>query len=252
MSNLITTKHIYLVRHGQSEWNVHNSRGKPGMSDSKLTELGESQAKITGIYLNQKIKDHESNRLAIFSSSLVRASATASIIAKQIEHSDPIIIDDNLIEVQTNFVDSNNNKRTYSQWKKTDDYIEASNLIKKSNALEIIDPIHAHTLRELANNIFVTKLGMEHDNDQEQRIVQFWNNMINTNYSIIVVVSHKNILRTLNKYLMNCAHPPFGNLRYGTNCTIEYIVHYHCDNQRNGQNKHEIKTLPNTIHLSSL
>lgn len=64
---------IYLVRHGESEWNV---RGLiQGQSDSALTQKGEAQA----LKLAKELKAIKFD--AVFSSDLMRAKNTADIIA---------------------------------------------------------------------------------------------------------------------------------------------------------------------------
>jgi 2,3-bisphosphoglycerate-dependent phosphoglycerate mutase len=67
---------IYLVRHGETEWNVANRL--QGQSDSPLTSAGKLQAKDVAVALKH-IKFS-----AIYSSDLGRAQETAQIIA--LEH----------------------------------------------------------------------------------------------------------------------------------------------------------------------
>src|SRR3989338_10264961 len=63
---------LYLVRHGETEWNV--KKINQGQSESFLTEVGIQQAKETG----QKLKNVKFD--AIFSSDLSRTYKTAEII----------------------------------------------------------------------------------------------------------------------------------------------------------------------------
>jgi broad specificity phosphatase PhoE len=63
---------LYLVRHGETEWNVQGIT--QGQSESFLTEIGVKQAEETGEKL-RSVKFH-----AIFSSDLSRAHKTAEII----------------------------------------------------------------------------------------------------------------------------------------------------------------------------
>ena len=69
-----TSTTIYLVRHGQTEWNAQNII--QGQKDASLTEVGLNQAK--------KIKELCKNIPfeAVFSSDLGRAHNTAKIIAQ--------------------------------------------------------------------------------------------------------------------------------------------------------------------------
>ncbi len=64
---------IYIVRHGETEWNLQHRF--QGQKDSPLTALGFSQAKT----LAQSLKNIAFD--AIFSSDLLRAKRTAKIIA---------------------------------------------------------------------------------------------------------------------------------------------------------------------------
>jgi probable phosphoglycerate mutase len=68
---------IYLVRHGQTEFN--RERRIQGHVDSPLTELGVRQAKAVGRLLADLIRDPEGWR--IVSSPLGRARSTAEIVA---------------------------------------------------------------------------------------------------------------------------------------------------------------------------
>ncbi len=63
---------LYLVRHGETEWNVQKIN--QGQSESSLTKLGVQQAKERA----ENLKDVEFD--AIFSSDLLRAYVTAEII----------------------------------------------------------------------------------------------------------------------------------------------------------------------------
>jgi len=63
---------LYLVRHGETEWNVQKIN--QGQSESSLTEIGIKQAKETA----EKLKNVKFD--AIFSSDLSRAYKTAEIV----------------------------------------------------------------------------------------------------------------------------------------------------------------------------
>lgn len=76
---------IYLVRHGQTDWNVMGKN--QGWSDIEMNETGIEQAKL----LAKQIKGIEFD--IVFSSPLKRALKTAEII-----HNGDIIIDERIIE----------------------------------------------------------------------------------------------------------------------------------------------------------
>ena len=71
---------IYLVRHGQTEFN--RERRIQGHVDSPLTELGQRQARAVGGLLSDLIRDPAGWR--IVSSPLGRARSTAEIIAARL------------------------------------------------------------------------------------------------------------------------------------------------------------------------
>jgi broad specificity phosphatase PhoE len=85
---------IYLVRHGQTEFNLE--RRHHGYVDSPLTELGREQARRAGEALAALIDPRDS---VIFSSPLGRALQTAKIIADVAAVERSIIIDPDLMEI---------------------------------------------------------------------------------------------------------------------------------------------------------
>jgi uncharacterized phosphatase len=72
---------IYLVRHGETDWN--RERRIQGSTDIPLNDTGRSQAEATGRLLARREWD------AVIASPLSRAYETASIIAKTIGLSEP-------------------------------------------------------------------------------------------------------------------------------------------------------------------
>jgi probable phosphoglycerate mutase len=73
---------IYLVRHGETDWN--RERRIQGSSDIPLNSTGQAQAKTTGELLSRRQWD------GIFTSPLSRAMETAQIIADQVGLPAPI------------------------------------------------------------------------------------------------------------------------------------------------------------------
>lgn len=85
---------IYLVRHGQTEFN--RERRIQGHVDSPLTELGVRQAKAVGRLLRDLVREPDGWR--IVSSPLGRAHATARIIAERLDGL-PVELDERLKEM---------------------------------------------------------------------------------------------------------------------------------------------------------
>ena len=85
---------IYLVRHGQTQY---NAAGRwQGQVDSPPTELGITQATAVA----EKLKTlTQGSTTAIFASPLSRAHHTAKIIAKKVSSENDIILDPRLMEI---------------------------------------------------------------------------------------------------------------------------------------------------------
>ena len=85
---------IYLLRHGQTEWNVQGRY--QGQLDSPLTELGEKQAKESALKLKKYINIESTT---FFASPLGRAKATALLMATTLgKKSSEIIFEKNIQE----------------------------------------------------------------------------------------------------------------------------------------------------------
>jgi probable phosphoglycerate mutase len=85
---------IYLVRHGQTAFNLEQRHH--GHTDSPLTELGREQARRAGETLATLIDPRD---CVIFSSPLGRALQTANIIADVTAVQRPLIVAADLIEI---------------------------------------------------------------------------------------------------------------------------------------------------------
>lgn len=76
---------LFLVRHGQSEFNLI---GEEAGSDSPLTELGWNQARRAGEWLQDRGPFD-----AFYSSPLVRARQTSEVVSRQVDAPAPIVLD---------------------------------------------------------------------------------------------------------------------------------------------------------------
>ena len=94
--NFMQHPEIYLVRHGETEWNV--SKHYQGQLDSRLTANGENQAAAMGKHLADVFT--KQGDTPFYSSPLGRCRQTAAIICEKTTFkSDRIIHDDRLMEV---------------------------------------------------------------------------------------------------------------------------------------------------------
>jgi broad specificity phosphatase PhoE len=76
-------KNIYIIRHGETEWNVIGKH-QGGEADIPLNDVGREQARKTGLYIkNFRLRKH--NIDCIWTSPLSRAKETAEIIKKEID-----------------------------------------------------------------------------------------------------------------------------------------------------------------------
>jgi probable phosphoglycerate mutase len=107
---------IYLVRHGQTEFNA-SSRFQ-GQVDSPLTELGRAQARRVGRSLRRLV---DPANVTLFSSPLGRAHATASIISEELGVSSDIILDARLMEVGMGSWDGLTDYEIEMEWPKARD-----------------------------------------------------------------------------------------------------------------------------------
>lgn len=82
-------KRIYLIRHGETDWNVEG-RSQGSEEDIVLNSTGKKQAKITGLYLKNYRTKHQKFD-AVFSSPMKRAYETAEIIKNELNLKDDII-----------------------------------------------------------------------------------------------------------------------------------------------------------------
>ena len=76
---------LYLVRHGETDWN--RQRRIQGLTDIPLNDTGREQARATGMLLTRRHWD------AIYASPLSRARETAEIIAAEVGLPEPTLVD---------------------------------------------------------------------------------------------------------------------------------------------------------------
>ena len=161
---------IYFVRHGQTIWNVE--KRFQGLSDSPLTELGITQAKLLG----EKLKDIKFDKF--YSTSLKRAYNTANYI-------------------------KGNRKQKVEIF---DDFVEISMGDMEGIKQEDFKKLYP----EQVKNFFFNQLeynpssfGGESFLEVRERVIRGLNKFIelNKNYERVLVVSHGATLKTLLHYI---------------------------------------------------
>ena len=201
---------IYFVRHGQTIWNVE--KRFQGLSDSPLTELGITQAKLLG----EKLKDIKFDKF--YSTSLKRANDTANYI-------------------------KGNRKQEVEIF---DDFVEISMGDMEGIQQEEFKKLYP----EQVKNFFFNQLeydpssfGGESFLEVRERVIRGLNKFIelNKNYERVLVVSHGATLKTLLHYISGKDISTLSDEAIPKN-TSYTIVKY-----QNG--KFEIIDFSNTSHL---
>ena len=201
---------IYFVRHGQTIWNVE--KRFQGLSDSPLTELGITQAKLLG----EKLKDIKFDKF--YSTSLKRAYDTANYI-------------------------KGNRKQEVEIF---DDFVEISMGDMEGIKQEDFKKLYP----EQVKNFFFNQLeydpssfGGESFLEVRERVIRGLNKFIelNKNYERVLVVSHGATLKTLLHYISGKDISTLSDEAIPKN-TSYTIVKY-----ENG--KFEIIDFSNTSHL---
>ena len=201
---------IYFVRHGQTIWNVE--KRFQGLSDSPLTELGITQAKLLG----EKLKDIKFDKF--YSTSLKRANDTAKYIKGNREQE--VEIFDDFVEISMGDMEGMQHeefKKLYPEQVKNFFF----------NQLEY-DP---------------SSFGGESFLEVRERVIRGLNKFIelNKNYERVLVVSHGATLKTLLHYISGKDISTLSDEAIPKN-TSYTIVKY-----QNG--KFEITDFSNTSHL---
>ena len=201
---------IYFVRHGQTVWNVE--KRFQGLSDSPLTELGITQAKL----LSEKLKDIKFDKF--YSTSLKRANDTANYIKGN--RKQEVEIFDGFVEISMGDMEG----------------------IKQEDFKKLYP--------EQVKNFFFNQLeydpssfGGESFLEVRERVIRGLNKFIelNKNYERVLVVSHGATLKTLLHYISGKDISTLSDEAIPKN-TSYTIVKY-----QNG--KFEITDFSNTSHL---
>jgi bisphosphoglycerate-dependent phosphoglycerate mutase len=130
------TKEIYLVRHGQTEWNkLGKTQGQE--EDIELNETGKSEANKTGQYL-KKFRVEKKNFDCILSSPMKRCKETTEIICKELNYKiKKIVYLDELKEVK---------KGNLSGLTKNDELTKKFGKLVMDELNKIKDPIEKYSL----------------------------------------------------------------------------------------------------------
>jgi broad specificity phosphatase PhoE len=238
MDKYILTKNIYLLRHGETDWNkLHKRQGCE--NDIQLNNTGRQQAELVGNYLSN------SNITAdlIISSSMSRANETAQIIAKKINYQLPILIIDNLKEVCHGDLSGLTDEDIKSD-PKFDKYLELENIYKKEK-----DPIKQRELFYEHNKILNNLYGVELFNHSRHRFKKALMEIYNREEKNIIVVAHGGTIIQLLQIITNINDYIQGDYRYGSNCHMSFFQVF--EKKVNNKIKRKIKVIKylTSLHL---
>ncbi|CAM3022403.1 2,3-bisphosphoglycerate-dependent phosphoglycerate mutase [Chryseobacterium flavum] len=185
---------LFLVRHGQSLWNLENRF--TGWHDIDITELGIEEAKRAGMILKDEKID------IAFTSALIRAQHTLTVILSEIGKPDiPVIIDKAL------------NERSYGS-------LEGLN---KAETAQKYGDEQVHIWRRSYD---VIPPGGESLKDTYNRVIPYFENKVAPllkKGENILIVTHGNSLRSLIMYLEHLSPEEILEREIATGVPITYI-----------------------------
>ena len=188
-------RNLILVRHGQSEWNEKNLF--TGWENPGLTEKGSEEAKHAGMLIKQLDIRFD----CLFTSALVRAQLTGSIILEKIDQTDLNIIKDKAL-----------NERFYGdlQGLNKDECREkwGEDLVQTWRRSFDKGPPGGETLKETGERVLPYYLNEIHP-------------LILENKNILIT-AHGNSLRSLIKYLHSISDEDIVKLEIPTGAPIHY------------------------------
>jgi broad specificity phosphatase PhoE len=230
------TKHIYFIRHGETEWNVQGlSQGST--NDIPLNAKGVKQSIKTGKYLAKIAQDNNFSYDVILSSPMKRTLKTAQLIAQEINYSEKIITNSKLVENGTGLISVG---KTIGEMKQDEFYNDFFKQMNQYNELDII----GKNLLELDEfpDIFIDKYNIESNKKRYHRGNHIIKLLEKSSNSRIIVISHNGFIDIINKILLNTTDNIKGNMSNGTNCHLTYY-------QLDSDNNWKLICAPNTLHL---
>jgi broad specificity phosphatase PhoE len=238
MSKLIKKKEIYLIRHGETDWN--NLKKMQGCeNDIELNDNGREQSKKTGKYLyNYRLNSGDFD--LIISSGMKRAHETAEIIAKQVGYSDSILIIDNFREKCHGDLSG----KTKEEMKTDDHYKKYLELEEKEK--KEIDPIKQREIYYKNNKKFNKLYGTELIKTFRKTIKKGLKQLYERPEKKIIIVSHSATIMELLKIITGIEDYIPGN---GSNCNISYLKLYEMFKENKIKRKFKIIKLMNSRHL---
>ena len=212
-------KEIYLIRHGETEWNSLGL-GQGSRNDIKLNKEGIRQSKDTGKYLNEYRKQEKDFDL-ILCSPMKRTKETCKIICKEINYDfTKVEYYDELIELDQGLLAIG---KTNEELKKDEFYDEFFNKINVINNIK--DPIE---LKKQLDLYLYSEINKKYELETEKNIRKRLKIIVNlikeTKFKKILIITHGGFILSLIKMLFNISQIN-GNYKNGSNCHISYIIY---------------------------
>jgi broad specificity phosphatase PhoE len=193
----IKGKEIYLVRHGETDWNIKNFC-QGSRNDIPLNKLGKDQAKKTGKYLSEyRQKDRKFD--LVICSPLIRTRETCELICDKIGYNlSKIKYMDELKENDKGLVCIGKSHEELRKVKFYNDYFNTRDSISK-----IKDPIEKTLNYEKIMKSVENKYEIEKEENLRKRIHKIINFIKKTNKKKILIVTHGGYILYFLQYLFN-------------------------------------------------
>ena len=232
----INNKEIYLVRHGETMWNI-SGLAQGSRNDIPLNMTGKEQSLITGDYLNNHEQKYNKFDLVICSP-MIRAKETAEIICKKINYDhNKIIYIEELKEIDKGLIGIGKSNNELKKDIFYNDYFSLVYLLNK-----IKDPAKYNINYEYVFNNLPKKYEHETIDNLKKRCKKIINYIINTNKKKILIISHGDtIIYGILSTIFNFSNIN-KNFLNGTNCHISYVTF--------NNKKFELIYGPSTQHFS--
>ncbi len=208
-------KEIYLARHGETSWNKLGL-AQGSKNDIELNDNGINQSTQLGKYLRDN-RINGQNFDLILCSPLKRAKKTAQIIADLIGYDQQNIIQMNeLTETDMGLLAIG---KTQKELMTDPFYKQFFELMDEYNKLDHIKQLE---LKSDIPEIFNTKYKMESIDSVTERVNKIIQFIKLTKNKKILVITHADTIRTMNKIILNSVSEIKGDLSNGKNCHLTY------------------------------
>jgi len=235
------TREIYLIRHGQTDWNIlHRAQGCE--HDIPLNDTGREQANKTGTYLENYRLESGSFDL-IVSSGMDRANETAKIIAEKVGYTKPILI----IKEFKEKCHGELGGKTDEELKDDPYYKEFIDRILLYD--EEFDPIKQREIYYENNKLFHDSYKSELHTDFTKRIKKGLKQIYDRPEKKIIIVSHGGTIMNTLQIFTGIEDYIIGDFKNGHNCHISYIKLYEKLEKNKIKRKFKIIKLLNTQHF---